>query len=86
MAMSTAIHARPNKGYTTAIERRELRRTLAPIDANARYPIDLALVYLDCSRRQFYADVKAGRIRLLKFGRRSYAPGSELVRLSTLSG
>jgi hypothetical protein len=82
--MSTATDAQPRKGHTTAIERRELRRTLAPIDANARYPVDLALVYLDCSRRQFYADVKAGRIRLIKVGRRSYAPGSELVRLSTV--
>jgi hypothetical protein len=84
MAMSTRVHAQPCKGHTTAIERRELRRTLAPIDPNARYPIELALVYLDCSRKQFYADVKAGRIRLIKFGRRSYAPGSELVRLSTV--
>lgn len=81
--MSTANTPQPRKAHTTAQERRELRRTLPAIDERQRYPIQPdALAYLDCSRKTFYEYVKAGRIRLIKVGRRSYAPGSELVRLS----
>lgn len=81
--MFTSTSPQPRKNHTTAQERRELRRKLPAIDERQRYPIQPdALAYLDCSRKTFYEDVKAGRIRLIKVGRRSYVPGSELVRLS----
>ena len=64
--------------------RREQRRNLPPPDPASRYSVPDALVYLDLSRKGFYGLVKAGHLRLIKNGRRSYCPGSEIIRLSTL--
>lgn len=59
--------------------------TLPPLDPAQRYSIPEGIAYLRSSRKTFYDDVKAGRIRLIKDGRRSYVHGSELIRRSALS-
>ena len=58
---------------------------LSPVDSNQRYTIPEVLQYLRYSRKTLYEDIKAGRIRLIKDGRRSYVHGSELIRRSALS-
>lgn len=60
-------------------------RALQPLDPQQRYTIEEGITYLRSSRKSFYDDVKAGRIRLIKDGRRSYVHGSELIRRSALS-
>lgn len=61
------------------------RLALPPIDAAQRYEVQESIDYLRTCRKTFYDDVKAGRIRLIKDGRRSYVHGSELIRRSALS-
>ena len=60
-------------------------RALQPLDPQQRYTVQEVIAYLRSSRKTFYDDVKAGRIRLIKDGRRSYIHGSELIRRSALS-
>jgi hypothetical protein len=68
--------------YKDAVARRALRATLPAIDERQIYPVLLALVYLDESRKSFYQRVKRAEIAISKRGRRSFVSGSELVRLS----
>lgn len=56
-----------------------------PVDPAQRYTVPEAIAYLRLSRKGFYDDVKAGRIKLVKDGRRSYVHGSELIRRSAAS-
>ena len=65
---------------------KELRNTSTPIDLLARYPVENCLARLDIRRKRFYEHVKAGRIRLIKDGRRSFVSGAELARLSQVPG
>jgi hypothetical protein len=58
---------------------------LQKLDENRLYPIPLALLYLDKGRRKFYEDVRAGRIRIVKDGRRSFCSGAEIIRRSRVS-
>ena len=55
---------------------------LPQLDPLRRYPVEQALAYLGISRKRFYDNVKNGRIKIIKDGRRTFAPGSELQRLS----
>jgi hypothetical protein len=55
------------------------------LEANRRYSINDGAAILNCSRSRFYEHIKAGRIRIIKDGRRSYAPGSDLIALSTIA-
>lgn len=57
---------------------------LPPVDANQRYTIDEATAYLRQSRAKTYADIKAAVVRVIKDGARTYIPGSEIIRRSTL--
>lgn len=59
---------------------------LPPIDPNQRYQIDEAVQYLRQSRAKTYTDINAGLLKTIKDGKRTYIPGSELIRRSTLSG
>lgn len=68
------------------------------IDPLRRYPVSIALELLGYSRKSFYEDVAAGRIKTISVGRvrtrtskkglvyectgRRFVPGSEIVRLS----
>jgi hypothetical protein len=52
------------------------------IDSNRRYPIPKTLALLGISRKRFYDNVKAGRIKIIKDGRRSFCGGDEIIRVS----
>ena len=54
------------------------------LDPMQRYGIEEACAYLRCSRGRLYEKVAAGEIRLIKDGRRSYVPGSEIAAQSRI--
>lgn len=56
---------------------------LPPVDINRRYDVCTACAYLGISRVRLYSKLKAGEIRPLKDGGRTFITGSEIVRLST---
>lgn len=62
------------------------RKLPAPalVDPNQRYTMPEAAAILRQSLAKTYLDVRRGELRILKDGSRTYAPGSELVRRSTL--
>lgn len=57
---------------------------LAPVDANQRYSIPESEQYLRVSRSEIYLRIQRGTLRVIKDGRRTFVPGSEIVRLSTI--
>lgn len=57
---------------------------LAPVDAAQRYTIAEATTYLRISHASIYKEINACRIRVIKHGKRTFVPGSEIVRLSRL--
>ncbi len=59
--------------------------TLAPLDPRQRYTIEEAGAYLRSSRAKLYIDIKAGRIAVIKDGRRTYVPGTEIAARSALT-
>jgi len=67
---------------------REARRAkqvlLPPVDLNQRYEIPEASAYLRQSVAKTYTDIRAGKLRVLKNGWRTFIPGTEIVRVSTL--
>jgi prophage regulatory protein len=62
---------------------RELR-TLPTVDVAQRYTIAEATSYLRISHASVYKEINAGRIKVLKQGKRTFVPGSEIARLSRL--
>src|SRR5260370_41606958 len=60
--------------------------TLAPVDVAQRYTIAEAISYLRVARVSIYKEINAGRIRVLKHGKRTFVPGSEIARLSRVEG
>jgi hypothetical protein len=61
------------------------RQILPALDIAQRYEIPESSEYLRQSRAKTYNDIKAGKIRVIKDGRRTYIPGSEIARLSALA-
>jgi prophage regulatory protein len=59
-------------------------RTLAPVDVAQRYTISEAGAYLRISHASLYKEIKSRRLRILKHGKRTFVPGSEIARLSRL--
>jgi excisionase family DNA binding protein len=55
---------------------------LAPLDERQRYTVDESLEYLRVSRARLYKKIQAGELTVLKDGRRTFIPGSEIARLS----
>ena len=55
-----------------------------PIDLLQRYTIEESKAYLRLSRPGLYAKIRRGELRIIKDGTRTYVPGSELARVSTL--
>jgi prophage regulatory protein len=60
------------------------RQALPPIDLAQRYTIKEATSYLKISDASIYKEIKAHRLRVLKQGKRTFVPGSEIARLSRL--
>ena len=54
------------------------------IDSHQRYTIPEASAILRQSVAKTYTDIKAGNLRIIKDASRSYVPGVELIRRSTL--
>jgi hypothetical protein len=54
------------------------------LDTRQRYQIPEAVALLRKSRASIYLDIKAGRLKVIRDGRRTYVPGSEIARLSEL--
>ena len=67
---------------------REIRRAkvaqLPPVDPHQRYEVPEASAYLRQSVAKTYLDIKSGKLRILKDGGRSFVPGTEIIRRSTL--
>lgn len=74
----------PTKSKDETQERQHKAHQPIPLDPNQRYTIKEALAYLRCSRARLYLKEAAGEIRLLRDGRRTYVPGSEIARVSRL--
>jgi hypothetical protein len=66
------------------ISRKKRRPVPAVIDANQRFEIDEGSAILRQSRAKTYSDIKNGTLRVIKDGARTYIPGTELIRRSTL--
>jgi ribosomal protein L17 len=62
------------------------RGALAPLDVAQRYTIAEAQSYLRIAHASIYKEINAGRIRVLKHGKRTFVPGSEIARLSRVEG
>jgi len=77
--MSTILSPNPPR-----LARRERQKLLPPVDPCQRYEIPEASAYLRQSDAKTYADIKAGKLRVIKDGWRTFVPGSEIVRRSTL--
>jgi prophage regulatory protein len=60
------------------------RPTLPLVDVAQRYTIAEAIAYLRISHASVYKEINAGRIKVLKQGKRTFVPGSEIARLSRL--
>jgi len=56
----------------------------APVDLAQRYTITEAQSYLRISHATIYQEIGAGRIRVIKLGKRTFVPGSEIAQLSRL--
>jgi excisionase family DNA binding protein len=63
---------------------RKVRPVLPPIDASQRYSPEEAADYLRTSRWSVFKDLREGRLRAIREGRRTFIPGSEIIRRSTL--
>jgi predicted DNA-binding transcriptional regulator AlpA/DNA-binding transcriptional MerR regulator len=59
-------------------------RIIVPVDVAQRYAIAEAASYLRISHASIYKEINARRIRVLKHGKRTFVPGSEIARLSRL--
>lgn len=58
----------------------------ATIDSNMRYSLAETCAILRQSPAKTYTDIAAGNLKVIRDGRRTYVPGSELIRRSTLAG
>jgi hypothetical protein len=56
----------------------------ALIDPHQRYTIPESSAILRQSVAKTYKDIKVGNLRIIKDAARSYVPGAELIRRSTL--
>lgn len=59
--------------------------SLPALDPAQRYTVEEAIRYLRSSRRTIYDDINAGRLAVIKHGRRTFVPGSEIARLSRVT-
>jgi hypothetical protein len=53
-------------------------------DERLRYPIPQAALLLSQSEQTTWTRIREGRIQVIKDGHRTYIPGSEILRLSSL--
>jgi hypothetical protein len=58
---------------------------LPPLDPRQRYTIEEATRYLRLSRPSLYLQISTGSILSIKERKRRFIPGSEIVRLSSVT-
>ena len=61
------------------------KQPLAPLDLKQRYSINEANAYLRQSRAKTYQDIKAGKLPIIKDGRRTYIPGTAIAARSEIA-
>lgn len=61
---------------------RKTLQALAPLDPLQRYSINETCEYLRLSRDRLYELIRAGEIRTIKDGKRTYVPGGVIVERS----
>jgi hypothetical protein len=54
---------------------------LEPLDEKRRYSVKLTCAYLDVSHARLYEKIARGELEVIKDGRRTYIPGTEIARL-----
>jgi hypothetical protein len=59
---------------------------LPALDTAQRYSVAEALAYLRTSRASLYKLIAAGNLRVIKEGKRTFCPGSEIAKLSRVQG
>ena len=57
----------------------------APLDVKQRYTIDETNAYLRQSRAKTYQDIAAGKLAVIKDGKRTYVPGTALAARSSVA-
>ena len=65
-------------------KRKKQHAPLPQLDVLQRYDVQEAAQYLRISRAKLYNDVTAGLIKVIKDGKRTLVPGSEIARRSAL--
>jgi hypothetical protein len=83
-AVSILMTAKGAVILTTKSQASRMAELPAAVHENQRYSILEANAVLRQSNAKTYLDIRAGKIRIIKHGRRTYVPGSELIRLSRL--
>lgn len=56
---------------------------LPPLDLNQRYTIEETNAYLRQSRAKTYTDIAAGKLPVIKDGKRTYVPGTAIAARSS---
>jgi excisionase family DNA binding protein len=59
-----------------------ISRPSIPVDINQRYSMSEACGYLATSHTTLYAAIAAGKLKVIRDGKRVFVPGSEISRLS----
>ena len=57
---------------------------LPPLDILQRYTLAEATAYLRQSRSKTWSDIQAGKLEVIKDGRRRYVPGSSIAARSCI--
>lgn len=73
-----------SRPHMTVRKKDPQRPTLPSVDVAQRYTIKEATSYLRISHASIYKEINACRIRVIKQGKRTFVPGSEISRLSRL--
>lgn len=58
------------------------RKTLPPLDLHQRYSVEETCLYLRTSRARLYQKIKAGQVKVIKDGARTYCSGRVIAGLS----
>jgi hypothetical protein len=61
------------------------RFQMPPIDPRQRYTIEETKAYLRLSRASVYQRINNGSLQIIKDGKRTFVPGSEIARLSSIA-
>jgi hypothetical protein len=73
---------------TKSKKRKSQKPKLQPLDVSQRYTVEEALAYLRTSRATIYKLINAAeptdKLQIIKEGKRTFVPGSEIARLSSV--